>query len=480
LDFAIEACWAAFEGNTSWSLEWPTFRGNSSDGPARAFWPVKANHATIMHFERFQKLLDASGARIVTLALCKLGADAQKYLSIAIWPPWLGKVFNGVDGENCFHLDHAEIAVGQAADDSKVYPPALDNMIADIHTNEDHVARNADLGMLAAMPPANASLLRMLSDNGATEIFVQTDEHCMPGTDGPPTVASVVTGSTRMAPIKSCILPLKVPHSGRIIMPRANVAEVPIAVMSEGLLTEQYGVRFVRGPADEWTATFPEHDKITITPGPGKLSRLGFMTFETLPEGAAFLMLPINNTTNVDIEPTPVSIMDDEPAEGVLMLSAHTPAHVHMRQPVYSELELLQLYHCRHMFPSTDELIATHDSKITVGHDFGRIKPNAVKEFHKLGNSIANSVFMKQSAIGGPKQRATPDKPIGYFDSFGPVKVPAIYFGYKYANSSIWEPWGIIVTSGSVGMTTAELTEAVSYGRSEVQPFKGEIPTMRN
>jgi len=280
-----------------------------------------------------QELIEASGAKLISFPLCLLGHDAQKHVTLVVWPAESAAKFDHLHGQECPHLSHAKHATGEDADGSKVYPPAFDKLIAQAHLDA-HVARDVNLGVLAAMPPASANHIRMLSDNGATDAFVRTDEHCVPGTDAAPTIASVVVGNaqTRLMPEKSCVLPLKLPRTGRIIMPRVNVADVPMPIMSEGLLMDEYNATFTRSAREAWTCTFPPDDVINISPGPGRLARLGFMTFEVAPVEAAFLMLPVSNTTNVDMMPD-VQWLDDEPEDGVLMLSAHTPTHVHMPKP---------------------------------------------------------------------------------------------------------------------------------------------------
>lgn len=481
-DFAIEACWAAYAGGTSFTLEFPSFRGAVYQRPARAYWPEKAGYPTILHFERLQQLIDASGARVVTFPLCLLGSPFQKYVSLVVWPPDLARLFESVDGQECFHTHHEKLAVGEAADASKEYPAAFDEMIASCHVQPRREASSLDVGSLQLNMPTAAEQMRFLSDNGASDHFVKDDIHCVPGSEGPPTVSEVVVGNAgaSLAPIKSCLLPVGWPGNKRVDLIRVNVApDVPINVFSEGLLTEQLKATFVRGPDAPWTMALPPSDVITLDPGPGRLSRLGFFTIEVRPQAALMLLHPVNDSANLDVEPFPQSVEDDEPTTGVLMLSAHTPAHVHMRAPVYSPIELLRLQHARFMMPAISTLVRTHEPDITVGHDFGKVTPAAIKEFCKEGNSICNSSFAQPTPKNGPTPRPTPDKPVGFYDSFGPVRVPCVYFNYVYANTTVFEPWGWMGTSGSQGLAEEVHERALSEQRAFVRTFHGEIVANR-
>ena len=482
-DFAIECCYSAYKGDVSFTLECPLFRGDQHNEPSRAFWPDKGDYPTIAHFPRMATLIATSGARVMRIALCHLGHEAQKYVMVIAWPPEVARHYEHLDGKNCTHVSHAQTIVGaEASAESRVYPPAFDALIAHSHV-ATHVQRALHLGVLAAMTGVTPNTVRMLSDNGATDCFLRSDEHCIPGTDGAPTVTSVMVGTqdATLKPQKSCVLPAQVPGTDRVLLIRVNIApSVPIDVLSEGMMTEVFRAHFSRPPDEDWTMTLKDDGTVVpISPGPGRFSRLGFITFEINPSAASMLMLPVNDSANLNDWLEPAGYDNDEPEEGVLLLSAYTPAHVHMRQPTFNEGELLQLQHCRHMHSAIQNLIATHDRSITVGHDFGKITPKVVKSFCNQGCEVCNHAFMQPSPKGKAVARPSPDRPVGFFDSFGPVSTPAVYFGYTCANTTVFDPWGIIYPTGGKTQSTAECEQSVSEARAFVQPFKGEIAALR-
>ena len=87
-------------------------------------------------------------------------------------------------------------------------------------------------------------------------------------------------------------MPLRAPGSERIRMVRVNVGDVPIRIMSEGYMKDEFRVQYVNGP-EGWHVTFPDNEQVCCVPGPGRLSRLGFVDWEVLPQAASFLMRPV-------------------------------------------------------------------------------------------------------------------------------------------------------------------------------------------
>jgi hypothetical protein len=168
----------------------------------------------------------------------------------------------------CHHKSHAKLLVGADAFAGRVYPEPVAYTLAHAHLVE-HERLDVDLGFLANMSKAKDGTLRVMADNGATEWFLPSDEHCAPGTDGAPTIRAVGVGknNTIMEPWKSCILPIRTP-SGRILTPRVNIGDVPMAIMSEGYMIDNYRASFTRGPDNDWRMELPGEDVFTISPGP--------------------------------------------------------------------------------------------------------------------------------------------------------------------------------------------------------------------
>ena len=90
---------------------------------------------------------------------------------------------------------------------------------------------------------------------------------------------------------KSCLFPAGIVGTDFVKMMRVNISpEVPVVVFSSGYLIEEFKATETRGYDVPWTLEFGEGQVVPIIPGPGRLSRLGFVTFETRPQAALFLL----------------------------------------------------------------------------------------------------------------------------------------------------------------------------------------------
>jgi hypothetical protein len=240
LDFGIECLWAAFRSNISVTGEFPCFRGAKGVPPKRAYWEAKEDYATVEHFKEFKSFMVASGARLFRFAGCGLGFKSQKYLSVVAWPNSTAKVFDHLDGLECAHVNHAELAVGEKATESKVYPPALDELFAEAHLHNTHLSvDDSDATLMQMFHSALDGTIRVLMDNGASDSFFPTDEFCTPGTDGPATVTNVMVGKKKanLDVVKSCMFHwgIPIPYTDRVRGIRVNIApDVPMPVMAEG------------------------------------------------------------------------------------------------------------------------------------------------------------------------------------------------------------------------------------------------------
>ena len=133
-----------------------------------------------------------------------------------------------------------------------------------------------------------------------------------------------------------------------------------MAVMAEGYMVDELGGNYVHGSRIGWRLDMPSGNSFRMTAGPGRLSRLGFTTVDASPHAALLLMQPVTNNTQIDVTPSPVLVLDDEPYDGALILSATTPVNVHMTQPSFTSDELYRLLHTRRMHPANTVLVASH------------------------------------------------------------------------------------------------------------------------
>ena len=482
-DFVIDVCWACFKANVSVSVEFPAYRGNFGVPPTRAYWPEKADYPTIQHFSRMEDFIEASGAIIITFPMCAFpGCTVQKYTSILVWPPAAAQHMMYLHGHECSCTSHAEHAVGKRADEAKVYPPALDELLASVHVGVQHVA--SAVGVLAAMPPSAPDTIRMLSDSGASDCFAPSDAHCVPGTDGPPTVGSVMVGDKEasMVPQKSCVLMVAPLHVDMVFPIRVNIANVPLYIMSEGYMVDEFNATFTRSRG---VSNMVVGDAtIQLWPGAGRMSRLGFATFRVKPTATLFLHAPVINETQWDVDPFVQWLPDAElelgPDDGAaLMFKGYAPTHVHMQQPKYTAQELYQLLHCRHMHPALEVLDHTCNHKLTVGHDWAKIPKDTLKVACKHGCSVCNAMFIVQHQKGGPTARPPDTEPVGVMDSFGPLAVPTVYHNYRYFNSVVHVQSGWILTEGSTGIAESVLEATCNAFRAFVRPYVGELATIR-
>ena len=107
-DFVVDACTEATKANVSWSVEFPSFRGDKSLCEGQVFWEEKSTYPTIVHDERFANLIKTSNAKIITYAGCLTGGDYQKFTSMAVWPAQAAAPFDNLDGVPCPHATHAK------------------------------------------------------------------------------------------------------------------------------------------------------------------------------------------------------------------------------------------------------------------------------------------------------------------------------------------------------------------------------------
>ena len=103
-------------------------------------------------------------------------------------------------------------------------------------------------------------------------------------------------------------------------------------------MTDEYNATFTRGPGGR-RMEIPGEQPMVITPGPGRLERLGFLTFQVAPSSVSFLMQPVVNSTGMDVDPTPVEL---ELQNGMLMLVA-APHNVHFAAPQFTPDEKYRL-----------------------------------------------------------------------------------------------------------------------------------------
>ena len=96
-------------------------------------------------------------------------------------------------------------------------------------------------------------------------------------------------------------------------------------------MKDEFRAQYVNGP-EGWHVTFPDNERVHCVPGPGRLSRLGFVDWEVLPRAASFLMRPMENHTRMDVEPEPVWLAEQQ---GMLMVAA-MPHNVHFDAPVHA------------------------------------------------------------------------------------------------------------------------------------------------
>ena len=136
-------------------------------------------------------------------------------------------------------------------------------------------------------------------------------------------------------------------------------------------MIDEYRAKFVRGPDEPWTVTIPGEEALAIHPGPGRLSRLGFITFSVAPAAAGFLMLPVDDETRVDVTPSPSEV--SWPSSDGALLVQTVPHNVHFSEPKFTAVELYRLHHARRMHPHDAVLVASHDPTIMVGHNFSKI-----------------------------------------------------------------------------------------------------------
>jgi len=113
-----------------------------------------------------------------------------------------------------------------------------------------------------------------------------------------------VIGSTkaRLAVQKSCVFHFGILNSDRVLPMRCNIAaDVPGPVISEGQILEEFTGKSERAVNEPWRIYIPPNDEINVVPGPGKYSRIGFATFRMRPPAAAFMMMPVVDTTVCDV-----------------------------------------------------------------------------------------------------------------------------------------------------------------------------------
>ena len=479
-DYCIDALWAAFAGSTSFTAEFQQFRGDESEPePRRVFWADKADYPTLLHFPAMKALLAASGAEVFTVWFCMFGGEYQQCRCIVAWPKSCADRIRPMAEAVCHHKSHAKLLVGAEAFAGRVYPEPVAYTLAHAHLVE-HKPEDVDYGFLANMHQAKSGTLRVMSDNGATEWFLPDDSHCVPGTDGAPTIRTVGVGknNTVMEPWKSCVLPIKLPNSGRIIMPRVNIGDVPMAIMSEGHMTDNFRAYFKRGPDNDWSMELPGNEVFPILPGPGRLARLGFVDLEIAPSEALFLMGPVSEVTTIDdiaIEPVEVECAPG----GLFSLTAGLTTNVHFSEPQFTDEEWYRLAHARRMHPAHGVLVATHDPSITVGHDFRKLSGDTIRRLSQEGCNICNAAFMQKHPKTAPSGKDEPYTPMGVIDQFGPVSTPSIFHGYVYANTVVESSKGGIVTGGSVGADERVMEELVNEFRAVMRPWLGEIMAVR-
>ena len=245
------------------------------------------------------------------------------------------------------------------------------------------------------------------------------------------------------------------------------------------MVVDEERATFTVGPGGS-TLSFPKGDSFRLQPGMGKMARLGFLTAKLAPNAALMLMGRFSNDTLLDMDAVPMYLDDDEPNNGVLMLTAGATSHVGMGKPSFSERELWQLLHARRMHCSNAQLIASHDPKLSVGHSFAKISRKTIMEACKEGCSTCNAMFAQPT----PRNKALsskppPELPAAMMDSFGPVRTPSVYFGYLSANTIVHVQSGWPSVTGAKAIPTTELVACANHFRAAIRPYVGELAIIR-
>jgi hypothetical protein len=326
----------------------------------------------MMHFEQGQRILQMPNVFLYTFPGCAVEYDMQKYMSILVFPVQAAKKLEHLDGIECEHKSHKAVAEDDDLERSGVYTQLLADLLVSAHLAPPGIGDED--GALFLATDRNSNVMHMLVDCGASHSFTPTDELCVPGTDGPPTVTNTTLGNKRavLQSQKSCLWNIVAPNTSQSVAIRMNVAkDVPCTILSVGQMCDEHNASFIFGPRGDWGMYLPSGAAFSIVRGAGSWNRLGFITAKVDSEAFALVIQP--KTDFYGDWPVVAWVDDDEPADGTLMVSAQAPANAHMAPAKYSELELYKLLHCRKAHCSNSTLIATYKNKLTVGHDFDKI-----------------------------------------------------------------------------------------------------------
>ena len=115
------------------------------------YWQAKAARSNLFRFQPMIVYAADTGSTTVTFPMCAFGMAMQKYTTL-LCTPALAECMAGLDGRECVHESHDEVAYGPdgAAKRSGEYPPRFCSLLAAVLTDPSATPQALAIEMVAA------------------------------------------------------------------------------------------------------------------------------------------------------------------------------------------------------------------------------------------------------------------------------------------------------------------------------------------